>query len=104
MAQKVIIGADSLVGENTKIDERCNVKKSVIGANCILGKFVTVVNSIIMNNVKIEDGVRLDGCIVCVNCVIGSKSKLKNCCISGGYEVPSETCSRNDNLVVFDGV
>ncbi|KTW30662.1 hypothetical protein T552_00377 [Pneumocystis carinii B80] len=104
MAQKVIIGADSLVGENTKIDERCNVKKSVIGANCILGKSVTVVNSIIMNNVKIEDSVRLDGCIVCVNSVIGAKSKLKNCCISGGYEVPSETCARNDNLIVFDGI
>lgn len=56
MAQKAIIGIDSLVGENTKIDERCNVKKSVIGANCILGKSVTVINSIVMDNVKIEDG------------------------------------------------
>ncbi|KAG5440227.1 hypothetical protein PCANB_001797 [Pneumocystis canis] len=102
VAQKVIIGTDSLVGENTKIDERCNVKKSVIGANCILGKSVTIVNSIIMDNVRIEDGVRLDGCIVCINSIIGSKSKLKNCCISGSYEVPPETCAKNDNLIVFD--
>ncbi|CCJ29379.1 unnamed protein product [Pneumocystis jirovecii] len=104
VAQKAIIGIDSLVGENTKIDERCNVKKSVIGANCILGKSVTVINSIVMDNVKIEDGVRLDGCIVCINSIIGSKSKLKNCCISGGYEVPSETCAKNDNLIIFDGI
>ncbi|KAG5520096.1 hypothetical protein PMAC_001172 [Pneumocystis sp. 'macacae'] len=104
VAQKAIIGTDSLVGENTKIDERCNVKKSVIGANCILGKSVTVINTIVMDNVKIEDGVRLDGCIVCINSIIGSKSKLKNCCISGGYEVPSETCAKNDNLIVFDGI
>ncbi|KAG4305105.1 hypothetical protein PORY_001275 [Pneumocystis oryctolagi] len=102
VAQKVVIGTDSLVGENTKIDERCNVNKSVIGANCILGKSVTVINSIVMDNVKIDDGVRLDSCVVCINSVIGSKSKLKNCCISGGYKVPSETFSKNDSLVVFD--
>lgn len=49
------IGQDSLIGDASRLDEKCSVKKSVIGAHCIIGKNVKIVNSIIMDNVVLED-------------------------------------------------
>jgi translation initiation factor eIF-2B subunit gamma len=49
------VGPDSLVGEGTRVDERCSVKHSVIGAHCQIGKNVKIVNSILMDNVSLGD-------------------------------------------------
>lgn len=53
--QSVQIGADSMVGEGTKLGEKCLVKKSVVGAHCVLGKGVKIVNSILLDYCIIED-------------------------------------------------
>eukprot|EP00842_Homolaphlyctis_polyrhiza_P003650 jgi/Hompol1/4286/HPOL_003567-RA len=49
------IGQDSMVGESTKVDERCSVKKSVLGNHCSVGKGVKITNCVIMDYVQIGD-------------------------------------------------
>jgi translation initiation factor eIF-2B subunit gamma len=49
------VGNDSVIGEYTKIDEKSSVKKSCVGAHCIIGKNVKIANSVIMDHVVISD-------------------------------------------------
>jgi translation initiation factor eIF-2B subunit gamma len=53
-SQQVQIG-ESMVGEGTQFGEKCLVKKSVIGAHCMLGKGVRIVNSILLDYCVIGD-------------------------------------------------
>jgi len=49
------VGPESMIGEGSKIGERCSVKKSSVGAHCIVGKNVKLVNTVVMDYVVIED-------------------------------------------------
>ena len=49
------IGPDSIVGKGTKVNERCSIKKSVVGMHCTIGKTVKLTNCVIMDYVTIED-------------------------------------------------
>ena len=42
-----------MVGSDSKIGERCSVKKSVIGKSCQIGDNVKIANSVIMGHVII---------------------------------------------------
>ena len=55
IAPRTQVGNDSVVGEYTKIDERSSVKKSCVGAHCVIGKNVKIANSVIMDHVVIDD-------------------------------------------------
>lgn len=55
IAPRTQVGNDSVVGEYTKIDERSSVKKSCVGAHCVIGKNVKIANSVIMDHVVIHD-------------------------------------------------
>lgn len=55
VAPKTQVGNDSIIGEHTKIDERSSVKKSSVGAHCVIGKNVKIANSVIMDFVVIGD-------------------------------------------------
>src|SRR4051812_29517351 len=89
------VGADSLVGDFTRIDERCSVKRSTIGAHCIIGKNVKISNSVVMDHVTIEDGVKLEGCVVCMRAQVLEKSDLRACEVGGGYVVQKESESHH---------
>ncbi|KAK3808739.1 MAG: nucleotide-diphospho-sugar transferase [Benniella sp.] len=95
------VGADSLIGNDTKIGERSSVKKSTIGAHVTIGKNVKIVNSIIMDHAIIEDGVKIDGCIICAGSKVCEKSTLKDCEVGGGFNVAKETTAKNEQLVDF---
>ncbi|KAI9594461.1 nucleotide-diphospho-sugar transferase, partial [Syncephalis fuscata] len=88
---KTQIGPDSLVGEGTRMDERCSVKRSVIGGHCQIGKNVKIVNSILMDNVSLEDNVKLDGCVICQNGKVLERATLKDCTVGAHVVVPSES-------------
>lgn len=49
------VGVDSHVGENTVLGERTNIKKSVVGSNCTLGKRCRLTGCIVLDGVKIAD-------------------------------------------------
>ncbi|KAF9434536.1 hypothetical protein BGZ76_007850 [Entomortierella beljakovae] len=95
------VGADSLIGNDTKIGDRSSVKKSTIGSHVVIGKNVKIVNSIVMDHAVIEDSVKIDGCIICSGGKICEKSVLKDCEVGGGYLVEKDTTSRNEQLVDF---
>ncbi|KAF9090982.1 hypothetical protein BGX29_006664 [Mortierella sp. GBA35] len=100
-AQAGQVGADSLVGDDTKLGDRSSVKKSTLGAHITIGKNVKIVNSIVMDHVVLEDNVKIDGCIVCSGAKICEKSALKDCEVGGGFRVEKETQARNERLVDF---
>jgi translation initiation factor eIF-2B subunit gamma len=95
---KTQIGPDSMIGESTRMEERCSVKRSIIGAHCQIGKQVKIVNSIIMDGVSIGDNVKLDGCVVCQQAKILERSNLKDTVIGAQVIVPAETTARNEQF------
>jgi translation initiation factor eIF-2B subunit gamma len=50
------IGGDVLIGDSSRVGERTTIKRSVVGAHCIIGKHVRVVNSVLMDHVQLADG------------------------------------------------
>ncbi|GJJ78209.1 translation initiation factor eIF-2B subunit gamma [Entomortierella parvispora] len=95
------VGADSLIGDDTKLGERSSVKKSTLGSHITIGKNVKIVNSIIMDHAILEDNVKVEGCIICAGSKICEKSTLKDCEVGGGFRVEKETTARNEQLVDF---
>lgn len=93
------VGADSMVGEGSQLGEKTNVKRTVVGANCIIGKRVKLTGSVIFDNTVIEDDVQLENCIVGHDVSIRSKSRLTNCYVESTHEVVKGTQSKGDTLL-----
>ncbi len=49
-------GSDCVIGENTTIGEKTNIKKSAIGNNCLVGKSNRLIGCVILDNTIIGDG------------------------------------------------
>lgn len=56
MDAKAQISADSVLGHSTRVEERANIKKSVIGRHCVIGKAVKIVGCVILDHCVIADG------------------------------------------------
>ena len=95
------VGAACIVGEETRIAEKCSVKKSVLGRRCRLGIGAKVVNSVIM------DGAWLPGrdapppawgfCSACARAPCGWLSPGGRCpvhCPSGECHEAQPRCRR----------
>lgn len=95
---QAMIGNDSLVGLNTSVGERSNVKRSAIGNNCTIGRKCHLTGCVILDNVTIENDVRLENCIVGKGATIEGKSKLVLCYVEGKYTVVSETEAKDEVL------
>jgi NDP-sugar pyrophosphorylase family protein len=46
---------DSMVGDGTQVGEKSSIKKSVVGAHCVIGKNVKMVGCVITDHVMIGD-------------------------------------------------
>jgi len=101
VSPKTQVGSDSLVGDSSKIGERCSIKKSVIGSHCTIGRNVKIIGSVIMDYIVIEDNVKLENCIVCNNGKILEKCHLINCEIAAGFVVPKNTQTKNEQFAEF---
>lgn len=95
------VGIDSLIGEGTQLGEKTNVKRSVVGSNCIIGKRVKLTGTLVLNNVTIEDDAQLENCIIGNGALIRSKVKLTNCNVESTNEVAKGTQSKGDTLLCF---
>lgn len=93
------VGADSIIGDNTQLGEKTTVKRTVVGANCTIGKRVKLTGCVLLNNVTIEDDVQLENTIVGHDAIIRSKSKLTNCNVESTHEVVKGTVSKGDTLL-----
>ena len=76
--QARVSSEDSLVGENVKLGFRCNVKESVIGANCEVGRNVRLLRCLLMEGVVVGEGVVMSGC------VLGRRARVEGVKAGGG--------------------
>ncbi|OBZ68149.1 putative translation initiation factor eIF-2B subunit gamma [Grifola frondosa] len=100
--QKARISSDSIIGHSTRVEERSNIKKSVIGKHCIIGKMVKIVGCVILDHCVIADGAKLDGCILGKNSKVGEKAELSRCVTRAGFEVGAGETYRNEKLDISD--
>ncbi|XP_055347031.1 translation initiation factor eIF-2B subunit epsilon-like [Paramacrobiotus metropolitanus] len=71
----VLVGRQSVIGENTRI------RNSVIGNGCTIGRDCKIEGSYIWGNCVIQDGCELYKCIIADGCVVYSGSVIESGCI-----------------------
>lgn len=96
--QQTGISQQSQIGEKTVLMAQSNVKKSLIGFNCKIGKKVKITGSIILDNVEIEDNCIIENCIIGYDSIIKKKSKMVNCQVEGGYVIPESSMFKGEML------
>ena len=50
------VGSDCLVADSAHLSDKCTIKTSIIGKNCIIEDRVRITSCIIMDNVTIKEG------------------------------------------------
>lgn len=71
-------GTNWVVGENTIVGITSKIRRSLIGANCKIGKNVEIFNSILLDGVEIKDNCKINECVLGVGTVIGENVQIKN--------------------------
>uniref|UniRef100_A0A6G1S539 Translation initiation factor eIF2B subunit gamma n=1 Tax=Aceria tosichella TaxID=561515 RepID=A0A6G1S539_9ACAR len=93
---------DCLIGDDTKVGEKCLLKGGSIGNGCKIGDKVKLFNCVIMDNVEIESNVTISESIISSNSRIGSKCDLKSC-IVGQRQVIAAGRKANCEVIIDDG-
>ncbi|KAK3677556.1 Translation initiation factor eIF-2B subunit gamma [Recurvomyces mirabilis] len=62
--QSRISQEDCLIAENVTMGMRCNLKETIVGANCEIGANVRLTKCVLMDGVTVGDGVVMTGCVV----------------------------------------
>lgn len=85
---------NSLLAENVIVEEKCNIKESVIGSNCTIGEGARLLRCLLMDGVEIGANVQLTDCILGRRCKIEGgpaksedKTVLKDCEVQDGQVV-----------------
>ncbi|XP_018431029.1 PREDICTED: translation initiation factor eIF-2B subunit gamma-like, partial [Nanorana parkeri] len=55
IADKLMVGSDSMVGAQTQVGEKTSIKHSLLGSNCSVRDRVKITNCIIMSGVTVND-------------------------------------------------
>ncbi|KAK7206371.1 nucleotide-diphospho-sugar transferase [Myxozyma melibiosi] len=97
-AKGAVIGRDSLIGIGTEMDEKTNVKRSIVGADCKFGRECRITGCVIMDGVTVGNGVHLDNCIIANGVSVEDKVRLSGCTVEGRYIVSMGTQSKNEVL------
>lgn len=97
-SQQTGISQQSQIGEKTVLMAQSNVKKSLIGYNCKIGKKVKITGSIILDNAEIEDNCIIENCIIGYDTIIKKKSKMVNCQVEGGFVIPESSMFKGEQL------
>ncbi|KIJ49571.1 hypothetical protein M422DRAFT_44915 [Sphaerobolus stellatus SS14] len=102
---KAQVSADSIIGVSTRIGERTNIKQSVVGRHCIIGKQVRILGSVILDHTVIEDGMysaKIEGCIIGRSTRVGAKAELVKSITQHGYEVEAGATLKGEKLETMD--
>eukprot|EP01112_Ceratiomyxa_fruticulosa_P007279 TRINITY_DN1883_c0_g1_i1.p1 TRINITY_DN1883_c0_g1~~TRINITY_DN1883_c0_g1_i1.p1 ORF type:complete len:506 (-),score=62.37 TRINITY_DN1883_c0_g1_i1:43-1560(-) len=92
------IGADCVVGAQSKIGARCGVKKSIIGRHCQIADNVKISNSVIMDRVTIGEGCNITDAIICDDVVLKESCQIKDSQIGVGYYLPAGSNVKDEPL------
>ncbi len=100
---------DTVIASTTKVGERSQIKKSIIGRHCVIGKNVRLTGCIVWDFVNIADGAKLENVILCNQVRIGSKAQMKDCEVGQGFQCPPDSEYRgageaNDDCADRDGL
>jgi translation initiation factor eIF-2B subunit gamma len=100
---------NSLLAENVIVAEKCNIKESVIGANCKIGEGARLLRCLLMEGVEVGNNVQLTDCILGRRCrVEGGMAKaedrtnLKDCEVQDGFVVEWGTEAKNEKFMRFE--
>ena len=99
-----ITSADSLLGPNCTVAEKCVIKRCVLGPNVVINKGARLMGCVLLEGCIIEENVKLDGCILGKNVRVGKDSVLKDCEIGHGYIVEEDTEAKGERLVLLEGM
>jgi len=104
------VAADSsLLAENVTVEEKCNIKESVIGPNCKIGEGARLLRCLLMDGVEVGANTQLTDCILGRRCRIeggAAKSEdrtvLKECEVQDGQVVEWGTESKGEKFMRFE--
>ncbi|XP_006153865.1 translation initiation factor eIF-2B subunit gamma isoform X2 [Tupaia chinensis] len=102
IVNKHSVGADSLIGPDTRIGEKSSIMHSVIGSSCLIKDRVTIANCLLMNSVTVEEGSNIQGSVICNNVVIEKGADVKNCLIGSGQTIEAKAKRVNEVIVGSD--
>ena len=92
------VGSDCIVGHDSVLGERTNVKRSVIGHNVSIGRRCRISGCILLDGVTLEDEVQLENCIVGQNVKMEHRARLVNCNVEGSYTVGKNVNLKGETL------
>jgi translation initiation factor eIF-2B subunit gamma len=92
------VGAECVVGSESKIGERCSVKKSVIGKSCQIGDNVKIANSVLMGHVVIGNNCTITDAIICDNVTIKENCNIKDAQIGVGCQIAAKSDIKNETV------
>ncbi|KAF2124835.1 eukaryotic translation initiation factor-like protein subunit eIF2B-gamma [Dothidotthia symphoricarpi CBS 119687] len=97
-----------LLADNVTVEEKTNIKESVIGLNCKIGEGARLMRCLLMDGVEVGMNVQLTDCILGRRCRIeggsgreGDKTVLKDCEVQHGQVVEWGTEAKNEKFMRF---
>ncbi|KAJ7540169.1 hypothetical protein O6H91_10G003800 [Diphasiastrum complanatum] len=91
IGSKTTVGPQCMVGDGSKLGDKCSVKKSIVGRHCRIGSNVKIINSVVMNHVTVEDGCLIQGSVICSNVHLQERANLKDCQVGAGYIITANS-------------
>ncbi|PFH46388.1 hypothetical protein AMATHDRAFT_77696 [Amanita thiersii Skay4041] len=95
---KAQVSLDNIIDGSTQVSERANIKKSVIGRHCLIGRQARIVNSVLLDHCIIGEGANLDGCILGRGTRIGNKAELVRCILQAGSDIASGDSMKGERI------
>jgi mannose-1-phosphate guanylyltransferase/phosphomannomutase len=100
----VAIGAYTTIGANTRLAERAEVQRSVIGINAYLGPAVRVEGAVLGRSCDLRAGARCDpGSVVGEGCLIGAHAEVRSDVKIYPYKVVEAGAQVNSSIVWESG-
>ncbi|KAM4641377.1 translation initiation factor eIF2B subunit gamma [Discoglossus pictus] len=99
IADRLMVGPDSMIGAGTQVGEKTSVKHSLLGSNCCIKDRVKITNCIIMNGVTVHEGCSLQGSVICNQAVIESGAEIKDCLLGPGLHINSKAKRVNEIIM-----
>lgn len=83
-----------LLAENVIVEEKCNIKESVIGSNCKIGEGARLLRCLLMDGVEVGPNAQL------TDCVLGRRCKIEGGPARGDEKTVLKDCEVQDGQVV----
>ncbi|EDV23090.1 uncharacterized protein TRIADDRAFT_58011 [Trichoplax adhaerens] len=101
--RKVGVDQESIIGDGVTIENKCAIKKSVIGNHCRILDNVKILNSVLMDHVTVESGCVIQNSVVCSLAHIKGRCTIKDCQIGYSHTVSDATEANGECLVSAEG-